>query len=359
MTKKEVIEQIKNKTNMMNVLKNEGKIDEAYKVMNEIELHEKELKIIDKTEQNVTNSDLKNLTKIVEPNKNKSFANIIKNITPNYNGTDDGMLVPEDQQKKINDLKVDNDSLQDLITVKKALAPTGSYIVRRKGSNKLTKTNQGGKITPMAKANFELRTYAIEDYKGLIPVTSQFLEDTAENMESFMRAELAEAGAETVRAEVLTILDTFTPETIVDISDLKALTIKGFNKELLKGASWIIGQSTLAYLYTLKDVNGRFLVEQDLTKADGLVLFGKPIKVLSDIDMPEGKIHFGNFKEAVYEFDLEQTKIAKSVDFGFDEDVVYFRAVERFDIVKNDENASKVITFTIPSPVATLSRNKK
>ena len=357
MTKKEVIEQIKNKTNMMNTLKNEGKIEEAFKVMNEIELHEKELAILNKTEVD-NKSELTNLVNVAPKNKN-SFANIIKNSKPNYNGTDEGVLVPEDQQKKINELKVDNDSLQDLITVKKALAPTGSYVVRERGSKKLVKTNQGGKISTLGKANFELRTYAVEDYKGLIPVTAQFLEDTAENMEAFMRAELAEAGAETVRAEVLGVLNSFDSVEISNIADLKALTIKGFNKELLKGASWIMGQSTLAYLYTLKDTNGRFLVEPDMTKADGLTLFGKSIKVLSDEDMPEGKIHFGNFKEAVYQFDLEQTKIAKSVDFGFDEDMIYFRAVERFDVIKHDERASKVINLEIPSSVATVSTRSK
>ena len=357
MKRKEIIEQIKNKTNLMNTLKNEGKIEEAYNLMNEIELHEKELKILDKTEGFVDGKVIDN-----KANNKKSLANVIKN-SQKYSGTSETSLVPSDDQKEINRLKVEYDSLQDLITVKKANASKGSYVVRNRGTKALAKVAQGTTISPLTKATFTTKSYTIEDYKGLIPVTSQFLEDTDANIEEFIKQELAEAGAEAVRGEVLTVLKTFSTESINSIEKLKALTIKGLDRALLKNASWIMGQSTLATLYTLKDSNGRFLVEPDLKQADGYVLFGKPIKVLSDTDMPDNEILFGDFKEAVYQFDLQQTTIAKSVDFGFDEDVVYFRAIERFDVIKNDDNAAKKITLSLaPSPEVasiTSSRSKK
>lgn len=63
------------------------------------------------------------------------------------------------------------------------------------------------------------------------------------------------------------------------------------------GARWLVSKATLLAMRQLKDENGRYFLQNDLTQGFGYTFLGKPVMV-SD-QMPDNKVIYGDFS-AVY-----------------------------------------------------------
>ena len=103
--------------------------------------------------------------------------------------------------------------------------------------------------------------------------------------------------------------DTFKKETATSTDDLK----KVFNVELDPALDkmWLVNQSGFNYLDTLKDSEGRYLLQPNPTAASGFSLFGAPVVMISDTVMPnnaDGSFPMiaGDISEAVAVFRRNQ-----------------------------------------------------
>ena len=86
--------------------------------------------------------------------------------------------------------------------------------------------------------------------------------------------------------------DEITVDEIIDLDDSIADVYK-------KNAFYIMSKATRTYLRKLKDENGRYLLQDDITSAFGSVLLGKDVYVsdnMPDIEAGKTVIYFGDYK---------------------------------------------------------------
>ena len=90
-----------------------------------------------------------------------------------------------------------------------------------------------------------------------------------------------------------------TTESATEITTDELIELQGSIKDVLqKNAIWIMSQKTRTALRKLKDKNGRYLLQDDITAPFGNTLLGKPIYVSDNMpDIAAGKkaIYYGDF----------------------------------------------------------------
>lgn len=360
---KELKNEYTKQTNIMNNLHKEGKVEEAFEIMNKIENLEKEIKILEKLEQNSKESDLQNLVVVNEP-KQENFYDMIKNPAKFANAMsgsgDEGILLPETDIKIVRDLRREFGSLEDLITVVPTITRKGSFIIEDlSDENGLVEVDELAEISEVANLKFKTVTWNIKDYAGIIKMSKQLRNDTPENIQGRIQDSLGKKGAKTIRAKILEVLNTFTSLDVDDIDGIKEVINVKLDMALLEGSMIVMGQETFHYVDTLKDSTGNYLLQTDITSPSKKTLFGLPVKVVNAKVLTKGIIYVGNFKEAVHEYVLGGIEITNSEHVYFTQNAVAFKAIERFDIVKADDEAVFKVNINSLTALSTLSRSKK
>jgi HK97 family phage major capsid protein len=97
-----------------------------------------------------------------------------------------------------------------------------------------------------------------------------------------------------------------TTESATEITTDELIELQGSIKDVLqKNAIWIMSQKTRTALRKLKDKNGRYLLQDDITAPFGNTLLGKPIYVSDNMpDIAAGKkaIYYGDFSGLAVKF---------------------------------------------------------
>jgi HK97 family phage major capsid protein len=147
----------------------------------------------------------------------------------------------------------------------------------------------------------------------------------------------------TTNDAIATVLKTFTTKTVAKLDEIKKL-LNGFDPAY--NVSLIVSQSFYQTLDTLKDGNGRYLLQDDITAVSGKTLLGKPVFVLSDEVLGANKAFVGDFKRGVLFADRKDLGLrwADNEIYG-----QYLQAVLRFGVTKVDAKAGYYVTFT-PAP---------
>ena len=148
----------------------------------------------------------------------------------------------------------------------------------------------------------------------------------------------------TTNAAIADVLKSFTAKTVASVDDIKKI----LNVELdpAYDVAFVVSQSFYQILDTLKDKNGRYLLQDSITAVTGKVLLGKPVFVLSDEILGasgEAKAFIGDFKRGILFADRKDLGLrwADNEIYG-----QYLQAVLRFGVKKVDAKAGYFVTFT-------------
>lgn len=384
MTKRmrEILSKIETKTAMAKeYMEGENKdIEKAEAIMAEVEELQKEYSVEEKIYNNekkteaLTEEQVKTVKENIEKQKEdeegkeekkdvtKSFAkavrtmiNKVMNEGANESG---GYTVPEDILTEVQKLRESKESLRDLITIKKVNTLSGQETYKTRGqATGFGAIEEGGKIPKAGSPKFLRMAWKVTKYGGYMAATSELLEDSDANIRSFMTEWLADEDRATWNN---LILATIAKKTQIDLKNLDGIK-KALNTtlgSLFKSTSSIItNDDGLNYLDTLKDNNGRPLLNPDPTDSAKMRLragaITVPIKVYDNetIKTVENKVPFiiGDLKEAIKGFDRQQLQLMASntavVGSGddqinaFEEDYTLIRGIERLDIEMRDEKA--------------------
>ena len=346
------------------VLEEIDKLKEEYEIEKRIFENEKESakltnEDIEKVEKNIAD---KKEDKDEEKSSTKAFATAVKNMvdkTLNEGVAESGgYTVPEDIVTKVERLRETKESLIDLVTVKKVNTNKGQETFKkRRQITGFTSIGEGGKIPKTGKIQFSRIKWEINKYGGYMPVTNELLEDSDEDIESFMTEWLADESRVTRNNIILAVIALKAQTKFEGLDDIK----KAFNVTLgstFKSTSKLItNDDGLQYLDTLKDENGRYLLQQNPANPMELRLCAGstiiPIKTYSNATIPTkgNKIPMiaGDLKEAIKFYDRRQISLlasqVASVGTGddtinaFEEDMTLIRGIEREDAEMRDEEA--------------------
>lgn len=290
----------------------------------------------------------------------KDFANAarngfkVNNKMSSGSKEEGGYTVPEDIRTKIEKYRESKKSLMDLVTVVPVKTDKGSRTFKKRSQQTgFVKVGEGGKIGKKATPAFERKSYEIEKYAGFFPVTNELLEDSDENIAGTLIEWIGDESRVTRNVLILEEIKKKSEVELQGLDDIK-LALNVTLGSAFKATSKIItNDDGLHYLDTLKDSDGKYLLQPDPVKPMEMWLSAGasriPVEVYPNSDMPttENKIPFiiGDLKEGIILWDRKQLNIKMSDvavigDFNaYEEDLTLFRAIEREDVTTKDDEA--------------------
>lgn len=234
--------------------------------------------------------------------------------------------------------------LKQFTTIHPAQKGSGKYPILKKATSKMASVAELEKNPKLAKPEFEQVDWTVETYRGAIPVSQESVDDADVDLVSIVAEAAAQIKVNTTNAAIAEVLKTFTSKAVKNLDEIKGILNVDFDPAY--DVAFVVSQSFYQFLDSLKDQNGRYLLQDSITAASGKVLLGKPVFVLSDTvlgNAGEAKAFVGDFKRAVLFADRQDLGLrwADNEIYG-----QYLQAVLRFDAVKADEKAGYFLTYT-------------
>ena len=234
--------------------------------------------------------------------------------------------------------------LKPFTTIYPAKKASGKYPILKKATSKMVSVAELEKNPKLAKPEFEQVDWSVETYRGAIPVSQESVDDADVDLISIVAETVGQIKVNTTNAAIADVLKSFTAKTVANVDDIKK--ILNVDLDPAYDVAFVVSQSFYQILDTLKDGNGRYLLQDSITAVTGKVLLGKPVFVLSDEVLGasgEAKAFVGDFKRGVLFADRKDLGLrwADNEIYG-----QYLQAVLRFGVKKVDAKAGYFVTFT-------------
>lgn len=234
--------------------------------------------------------------------------------------------------------------LKPFTTIYPAKKASGKYPILKKATSKMVSVAELEKNPKLAKPEFEQVDWTVETYRGAIPVSQESVDDADVDLISIVAETVSQIKVNTTNAAIADVLKSFTAKTVANVDDIKK--ILNVDLDPAYDVAFVVSQSFYQILDTLKDGNGRYLLQDSITAVTGKVLLGKPVFVLSDEILGasgEAKAFVGDFKRGVLFADRKDLGLrwADNEIYG-----QYLQAVLRFGVKKVDAKAGYFVTFT-------------
>lgn len=297
-----------------------------------------------------------NLTAKQQEEKEKNRTRSIENYIRSHGTVRDaglktgdiGAMIPEDiiynPEAEVNSV-VD---LSSLVTKTPATTGSGTYPVLKRATAVMNSVEELAENPSLAKPEFENVTWKVATYRGAIPISEESIQDTQVPLMPVIQKNAGEQRVNTLNKAISAKLVTFNPkastvDTLVD--DLKHVLNVDLDPAYDKTV--VVSQSAYQVLDTLKDKEGRYLLQESITASSGLTLFGKPVVVVNDELLGQvGEVHIwvGDLKRAILYVNRADTQISwvKNEIYG-----QYLGLAMRFDVEVADKSAGYFVS--IPS----------
>lgn len=275
---------------------------------------------------------------------------VIKNeIVPTTDGvtkTDTTSITSDDISytpvKEINTV-VDLKQFTRVIPAKKA---KGSYPVLKKATTKMISVAELEKNPALAKPEFGDVDWAVLTYRGAIPLSQESIDDADVDLVGIVREHTDEIKVNTTNDAIATVMKSFTAKAVTGLDDLKG--IQNVSLDPAYNVAFVVSQSFFQFLDTVKDNNGRYMLQDSIISPTGKVFGGKTLFVVSDLAFGvegDAKAWVGDMKRAILFADRKNLGLrwADNEIYG-----QYLQAVTRFDVKVADAKAGFFLTYTAP-----------
>lgn len=382
---KKLLDSIKAKKQEVRDLCKAGKIEDAGKAKEELKelqaqfdlLYDLEQDKLDDMQQQAAAGTAK---KIVDQTKKiaGAFVNAIKaavgkgdlteddkeTLNSMNEGTDEdgGLTVPQDIRTKVKELRRSEDALETLVNVERVTTLSGSRVIEQHADQTpFDNVDEEAEFPEVPTPKFKKIDYKVKKKGGILKVTQELLSDTAENIIAYLKKWIAKKAKATRNFMIVAKIHEITKDAEVPVEtldDLKKIFNILLDPAIAITAGVVTNQDGYNWLDTLKDKDGKYILQPDPTKPTATLLFGKyPVKKVSNKTMPsvtisggyKAPIVCGDLKEAITIFDRETLTIDISSSAGdlWKTDQTGIKVRERLDIQSVDEEAIIMAEHTI------------
>lgn len=282
----------------------------------------------------------------------KEFKNM---ITSGTTGTGNGGLtIPDDVQQQIRTLVRQQFSLQSIVNVESVTTTHGSRTYEKLADiTPLVELDEDGKaIGDNDDPELTVVKYLIHEYAGINTATNSLLKDTVANILQWLTNWIAKKVVVTRNLKILEVMNKAPKKpTIAKFDDVKDLENNTLDPAIESTSSFITNQSGYNILSKLKDAEGRYLMQPDVTQPDRYLIDGKPVVRIADKWLPDVSgshpLYFGDFKQAITLFDRENMELTTTNIGGgaFETNTTKVRVIDRFDVQLIDDGAFAVGSF--------------
>jgi HK97 family phage major capsid protein len=264
---------------------------------------------------------------------------------------DIGAMIPEEiiynPEAEVNSVT----DLSALVTKTPATTGSGTYPILKHATAVMNSVAELEENPALAKPEFENVTWKIATYRGAIPISEESIQDTQVPLMPVIQKNASEQRLNTLNKAISAKLVAFnakasTADTVAD--DLKHVLNVDLDPAYDK--TIVVSQSAYQVLDTLKDKEGRYLLQESITAASGLTLFGKSVVVVNDEllgQVGEAHIWVGDLKRAILYVNRVDTQISwvKNEIYG-----QYLGLAMRFDVEVADKSAGYFVTVGAGTP---------
>lgn len=279
-------------------------------------------------------------------------------------GTDGGLTVPQDIRTQIEELRRTEDDLEQYVNVERVSTLSGSRVIELEADATPWDTVDEAKQFPEADTpKMKQIEYKIKKFGGILKLTYELLQDTAENIMGYLKKYIAKKTRATRNAAIIKKVKEIAAAAeeveVTGIDELKDIFNEQLDPALRTTAKIITNQSGFNYLDKLKDSDGNYILQPDPTKPTQKLLFGAyPVvtllnKTLQTVEVTTGSgetakvtgykypIICGDLKEAITLFDREYMSIEISNTAGdlWESDLTGVKVRDRFDVQAVDTGA--------------------
>ena len=290
------------------------------------------------------------------PEEDTEVLNLMTEAEMDGDGeSDGGLTVPQDIQTTIKELRrAEMDDLELYVNVETVATLSGSRPIESEAdSTPWPDVDEGGEFTEEETPKMHKLDYKVTKKGGILKITEELLQDTAENIMGFLNKWIAKKSRATRNHRILAALSTITTGkevTVNSLDDLKKIFNIVLDPAISEGSMVLTNQTGYNWLDTLKDKNGDYVLQPDPTDKTKDLLFGKyPVKKLSDKVLKNKAVEggvaapliCGDPKEAITLFDREKMTVDISSTAGelWKTDKTGIKVRDRFDVKPVDEGA--------------------
>lgn len=246
---------------------------------------------------------------------------------------------PEMEIKTVTDLK-------QFTNIFQANTASGKYPILKKATARLNTVAELEANPELAKPEFTEVDWSVQTYRGAIPISNESIQDSAVDLVGIISRHANEQKLNTTNYAIATVLKTFTAAAMTTLDDLKKIINVSLDPAYNKAI--VATQSFYNVLDTLKDGNGRYLLQDSIVSPSGKVLLGMPVFVIEDTlfgDAGNTTAFIGDLNRAI----LFANRVDVTVRW-VDHNVYgqYLQVATRFDTKKADANAGYFVTYTAP-----------
>lgn len=263
---------------------------------------------------------------------------------------DGGLTVPQDIRTEVKELRRSEDSLEELVNVEPVTTLSGSRVVEINAeSTPFDNIEEEGDFPEVDTPQFKQVKYSVKKKGGTLKVTRELIQDSAENIQAYLRKWIAKKAKVTRNFLILKKADEITKgkeKEVLTLDDLKDIFNVNLDPSIAAMSSIVTNQDGFNYLDKLKDTDGKYILQPDPVQSTKKLLFGiYPVKRVSNktLKSVEGKapIYCGCFKEAITLFDRETLSVEMNTqgDSYWNKDLAGLKVRERLDIQSIDEAA--------------------
>lgn len=282
----------------------------------------------------------------------KDFKNL---VTSGTTGTGNaGLTIPEDIQLQIRTLTRSFASLESLVNVENVTTSHGSRVYEKLADITPLKDldDESALIGDNDDPELTVVKYLIHRYAGITTVTNTLLKDTVDNIIQWLVNWAAKKDVVTRNAKILEVMGKAPKKpTISQFDNIKDLENNTLDPAIESTSSFITNQSGYNILSKVKDADGRYLMQPDVTSPDKYLIDGKPVIRIADKWLPDVSgshpLYFGDLKQGITLFDRQQMQIdTTNVGAGsFEHDTTKLRFIDRFDVQLIDDGAFAAASF--------------
>lgn len=301
-------------------------------------------------QRNMTNEFKPSVTEERDNKELRSFMEYIKSKGAVRDGVklvDAEPVIPKDISTQPVELPETVTDLKDFTNVVQVKSGSGSYPVLESATEVMHSVAELEQNPELAKPKFKKVAYEVETYRGSVAVSEESLQDSDQDLGKIIADNNARIGLNTTNKAIADVMKTFPAKEVDGTDGIK--TILNVDLDPAYNVTIVASQTFFNVLDTLKDKNGQYILQADITSPSGKSISGRPVRVIADNLLGakgEAKAFIGDIKHAILFADRQQSS-ARWINND-----IYGQLLgiaQRFDVVKAVEEAGYFVSYKAPA----------
>lgn len=256
---------------------------------------------------------------------------------------DVGIIVPQDIQTRINEIQRQLNDLSEYVTVETVNTLSGSRVLE--ADNVMIPfqvVNEYGAIQEMDNPQFVPIQYQLVKRAGYLPLTSELLADSDQNIIRYVSNWIAKKHVVTKNMLIVGMIQGLQPVQLQGFDDIKRVLNVDLDPAISLSSVIITNQDGYHWMDTQVDNDGRYLLTDDITQPGRKLFKGRPVVVVSNRYLPTiqgppnlAPVFIGNGKQFAVLFTRGLYELASTTEGGdaWRRDTTELRTITRDDLV--------------------------